>query len=97
MPVIVEDMPFIPEKGSRGTKLSKDGAPSESSRMVERLKSLTKGQCLTILPETGEPKELERKRTHWANAATRAGMGIVSRMVITETGDRAVRIWRVAP
>lgn len=96
MPEIIEEMPYIPEKGSLGRKYSRDGKPSESSRMVDRLLALPVGHCITLLPETGLPKELDRKRTHWHNAANRAGLKVVSRLVTTSTGDRAVRIWRVA-
>lgn len=95
MPVIVEDIPYIPERCSRGRTVSKDGRSSESSRMVEKLKTLPKGRCITLLPETEDPKELDRKRTHWTNAATRAGLKVVTRVVFTDAGDRAVRIWRV--
>ncbi len=94
MPVTIEEMPFIPEWGSKGKK-SVDGKRSESARIVEKLGSLPKGHCVTILPETGEPKELDRKRTHWTNAANRAGIAVVTRMVFTETGDKALRIWRL--
>jgi len=95
MPTIVENVPFVSQKGTLGRKPSQDGYVSESSRMVGKLRSLSKGQCVTLLPETDHPKELERKRTHWANAATRAGIKVVSRLVTTDAGDRAVRIWRV--
>lgn len=97
MPVIIEEMPLIPERGSRGQRFSKDGKPSDSFRAVEKLRALSPGQCVTILPETDDPKELERKRSLWVNAAHRAGLGVVSRLVVTETGDRAMRIWRSAP
>lgn len=95
MPIIVEDVSDIPLRGSSRRKSPKEKFVSESSRMVERLRDLRKGQCVTLLPETDDPKELSRRRVHWCNAAKRAGIGVISRMVTTEAGDRAVRIWRV--
>lgn len=95
MPIIVENIPHIPERGSLGRKSSRDGYVSESSRITQRLRSLSGGQCVTLLPETDHPKELERKRVHWHNAAKRAGIKVVSRLVTTDAGDRAIRIWRV--
>lgn len=95
MPEIVENAPFVPNTGSWGKKLRTDGHRSESSRIVAKLKALSSGQCVTLLPETGLPNELERKRVHWHNAATRAGLRVTSRVVTTEAGDRAIRIWRL--
>lgn len=95
MPVIIEDAPFVPEATSRGKRLSRDGHRSESSRIVEKLQSLSKGQCVTLLPDTGEPRELEQKRNLWINAAKRAGLRVSSRAVFTDAGDRAIRIWRL--
>lgn len=94
MPILVELVPNIPEYGSKGRKPSPDKFLSTTKRMQDKLLSLRPNYCLTILPETDDPKELERKRTHWSVAANRGGIPIVTRMVITETGDRALRIWR---
>lgn len=95
MPIIVEDVPDIPSRGSSKKKPPKEKFVSESSRMVEKLRTLSKDQCVTILPDTDDAKELHRKRTHWCNAASRAKINVVSRIVTTEAGDRALRIWRV--
>lgn len=96
MPVIVEEMPLIPERGSKG-RMSVDGKGSESARIVEKLRALPKGHCITIFRETGADKELDRKRTHWTNAAHRAGIEVATRAAITETGDKVLRIWRIDP
>jgi hypothetical protein len=97
MPEIVEEMPYIPQKGTKGRKLSMDGHSSESSRMAAKLKALPMGHCITILPDTGGSSDsLERTRVHWSVAASRARLKIVTRIVTTATGDRALRIWRVA-
>lgn len=95
MPVIVEDVSDIPLRGSSKKRPPKGKYVSESSRMVEKLRSLGRGQCLTILPETDDLKELQRKRVHWCIAAKRAGIRIVSRSAVTDAGDRAIRIWRL--
>lgn len=96
MAVVIENIPEIPDWGSKGKRVLGDGRLSESARIVESLRALPKGHCITLLPETGHPQELTRLRTHWINAASRAGIKIVSRAVTTEAGDRAVRIWRVS-
>ena len=96
MTVIIENIPEIPDWGSSGKRASGDGVFSESARIVESLKSLPKGHCITLLPETDEPRELARLRTHWINAANRAGIKVVSRAVTTTEGGRAIRIWRVS-
>lgn len=96
MPVIVEEMPFIPEWGSKGKK-SVDGMRSESARMVEKLRALPNGHCITIFRETGADKEFDRKRTHWTNAANRAGLEVATRLATTDTGDKVLRIWRIDP
>ena len=97
MTEIVEEMPYIPQWGTRGKRRSADGSLSESARIVAKLKSLPKGHCVTILPEEGgSSKALEKVRVQWTVAASRANLKIVTRAVITNTGDRALRIWRVA-
>jgi hypothetical protein len=96
MAVIIENIPEIPDWGSNGKRVSDDGIRSESARIVESLKALPKGHCITLLPETDQPRELARLRTHWVNAASRAKIKIVTRAVTTEAGDRAIRIWRVS-
>lgn len=98
MPVIVEHIPQIPDRCSRGAKHARKGDPdSESARMYKALKELPNGRCLTVLPDTDDPKELERKRAHWSNAAKRRKLQVITRLVVTETGDRALRIWRIDP
>ena len=68
--------------------------PLTSSGMVKMLRSLSEGQCITLLPNTEQDKDLERQRTHWSIAAKRAGIDVITRAAIVETGDRAIRIWR---
>jgi len=83
MPVIVEAIPN-PVDVRHGV--------FTSAGMVAMLKTLPEGHCVTLLTNTGQ--DLERQRTHWSNAAKRAGVYVVSRSVTTETGERAIRIWR---
>lgn len=94
MPVITENIPYIPERDVRGQRIPEGARLSESARMVEKLRSLSSGCCITILPDTDDPKDLGRQRVHWANAARRAGMQVITRTVRTEAGDKAIRIWR---
>lgn len=96
MPVIIEDISQIPDRCSRGMKHSRKGDPdSESARMYKALMELPKGRCLTVLPDTDDPKELERKRAHWSNTASRRSLKIITRLVVTDAGDKALRIWRL--
>lgn len=94
MPIITEDIPFIPDRDVRGQRIPAKRSLSESARMVERLRGLSAGRCITLLPDTDDPKDLARKRVHWSNAAKRAGMTIITRTIYTDAGDRAIRIWR---
>lgn len=93
-----ENIPLIPKARSLGLEKAiekgHEWKPSRSSRIVDMLKSLSKDQCVTLLPVTDEKSDLERQRVLWYNAAKRAGIAIVSRLVTTQTGDRAIRIWR---
>ena len=68
--------------------------PSKSSEIVRSLKSLHRGECITLTPETLEEKDLQRQRVLWYVSAKRAGIAIISRLVVTKAGDRAIRIWR---
>ena len=85
MPVVIEKIPN-PVDVRQGVLTS--------SGMVKMLRYLLEGQCITLLPNTEHDKDLERQRTHWSNAAKRAGIDVITRAVLIETGDRAIRIWR---
>ena len=96
-----ENIPLIPKARSLGLEKAiekgHEWKPSRSSRIVGMLQSLSKDHCITLLPEYAyrdEKSDLERQRVLWYNAAKRAGIAIVSRLVTTQTGDRAIRIWR---
>jgi hypothetical protein len=75
---------------------SAEDSRSESSRMVEKLVALPDEHCITVVPQTEDRLTMPRLRTHWANAASRAGIKITSRVCVTEHGERALRIWRVS-
>lgn len=93
-----ENIPLIPKARSLGLEKAiekgHEWKPSMSSRIVDMLQSLSKDHCITLLPVTDLEDDLQRQRVLWYNAAKRAGIAIVSRLVTTQTGDRAIRIWR---
>lgn len=92
MAVIKESIPFFPSRSLDGSPRSK--FPTLSAEMIDRLRSLGRGECLTITVSTGEPEELERKRAHWGLVARRAKLPVITRIVKSAAGDRVLRIWR---
>lgn len=98
MSATIENIHLIPKARSLGLENAiekgHEWRPSKSSRIVDMLQSLSKDQCVTLLPVTDLANDLQRQRVLWSNAAKRADIAITSRIVKTSTGDRAVRIWR---
>lgn len=68
--------------------------PSKAADIVRTLRALPNGQCVTLLPETDQKKDLDRQRVLWYVSATRAGISVISRRATTKEGHCAIRIWR---
>lgn len=85
---LIEKVPVIPHPRNSGWSTSK------SSRMVKTLTELPKGCCVTVFPV--DQHDQIRMRTHWNNAATRAGMKITTRAVLLDDGRKVLRIWRIS-
>jgi hypothetical protein len=92
MAVFKESVPFFPSRSLDGSLRSK--FPTLAAEMTSQLKTLGRGECLTITAETGKPEELERKRAHWGLVARRAGLPVVTRITVSGSGDKVLRIWR---
>lgn len=94
MAIFIKEKPLFPIGSLDGR--SGSNFPSRSAEMVHLLKTLPPDKIIEETRETGDPKEFERKRSHWSTTAKRAGIRIVTKIMKNEVGDKVLRIWRVA-
>ena len=68
----------------------------KSAGMVKKLRALSEDQCITLLPDTDIDShgDLQGQRVRWINAARGAGISVITRSVLTDKGEKAIRIWR---
>jgi hypothetical protein len=73
---------------------AQESRTSKSAQIVRTLQSLLADQCVTLLPDTDHKNDLTRKHVLWCNAAKRAGISVITRSVLSDKGEKAIRIWR---
>lgn len=94
MTVREDDIPAMLLLKSKDLKGGDRG--SQTALMQKRMRDLPAGKCLAITKETGDPKELERKRAHWLTTARRADPAIpmVSSICKSPAGDMTLYLWK---